>query len=90
MKNTINEFINFKKTIQEYAKVLTSGRNKGMLAIDINPYGIAPYYDDPENGTIYRNSISELAHELFDFDIRQSLADARELDAYADELTLQG
>jgi len=86
----LHEFINFTAKVKEYATLLTSGRNKGMYAIDVNCYGIAPYYDDPENGTIFRNTISEMAHELFNFDTEEAQENARSQDAYADELTLQG
>ena len=86
----LHEFINFTAKVKEYATLLTQGRNKGMYAIDVNCYGIAPYHDDPENGTIYRGSISETAHELFDFDTEEAQENARLQDAYADEFTLQG
>jgi len=86
----LHEFINFTAKVKEYATLLTQGRNKGMYAIDINCYGIAPYYDDPENVTIFRDTISEIAHELFDFNTEEAQENARLQDAYADELTLQG
>ena len=88
----LHEFINFTAKVKEYASLLTQGRNSGMYAIDINCYGcgIAPYYDDPENGTIFRDTISEIAHELFDFNAEEAQENARLQDACADELTLQG
>ena len=86
----LHEFINFTAKVKEYAVLLTQGRNKGMYAIDVSCYGIAPYYDDPENGTMYRRNIAELAHELFNFDIDEARDNVRMQDAYADELTLNG
>ena len=86
----IHKFINFTAKVEEYATLLTTGRNKGFYAIDINCYGIAPYLDDSENGTIFRYTISEIAHELFDFNTEEARENARLQDAYADELTLRG
>ena len=86
----LHEFINFTAKVKKCATLLAQGRNKGMYAIDINSYGIAPYNSDCENGTIYRNNITEIAYELFDFDTEEAHENARLQDAYADELTLQG
>ena len=93
MKNSeirLHKFINFTAKVKEFATLLTQGRNKGLYAIDISLYGIAPYCDDCENGTILRNNVAEIAHELFDFNREEAQENARLKDAYADELTLQG
>ena len=86
----MNEFINFKARVKDFAILLTHVVYKGSYAIDINSYGITPYFDDPENATIYRDNIMEIAHELFNFDTEEAQKGARLQDALADELTLRG
>lgn len=86
----IHDLINFSEQVKNDVVLLTSGRYAGMYAIDINQYGLCKYNSDPENGTIYRNSITQIVHEFFDFDTDSALEEARLSDAYADEMTLNG
>ena len=43
-------------------------RNTHMYAIDVNRWGLSEPFSDPENSTIYRSSIDELAYATFSED----------------------
>lgn len=64
---------NFKKHSAKVSKLAKKVTNrvtygKEMYAIDVNRWGIYEPFSDPENDTIYRLTIKELAIDTFDFD----------------------
>lgn len=65
---------NFKKHSAKVAKLAKKVNNrvtrgKDMYAIDINRWGLYEPFSDPENDTIYRDSIEELAIDTFSYEL---------------------
>jgi len=67
MKKIKTEFETHKKKVADLAELLTNRQTYGkpMYAIDVNRWGINAPFSDPENSTIYRDSIEELAYDSF-------------------------
>ena len=56
--------LNHRTKVAKLAQVVNY-RNTPMYAIDVNRWGISEPFSDPENSTIYRRSIDELACDTF-------------------------
>ncbi len=57
-------FLKHRAEVAKLAQVVNT-HGETMYAIDVNRYGISEPFSDPENSTIFRNSIEELARDTF-------------------------
>jgi len=59
--------LNHRTKVAELAQVVTNRNTYGkpMYAIDVNRWGINEPFSDPENSTIYRSNLAELAYDTF-------------------------
>ena len=56
--------LNHRTEVAKLAQVVNN-RHGTMYAIDVNRWGVSEPFSDPENSTIYRKSIDELAYDTF-------------------------
>ena len=57
--------LNHRTEVAKLAKIVTNRYEKPMYAIDVNRWGISEPFSDPENSTIYRSTLVELAKDTF-------------------------
>ncbi len=59
--------LNHRTEVAKLAQVVTnkSTYGKPMYAIDVNRWGVSAPFSDPENSTIYRSNLAELAYDTF-------------------------
>ena len=59
--------LNHRAEVAKLARIVTNRSTYGrpMYAIDVNRWGINEPFSDPENGTVYRNTLLELANDTF-------------------------
>lgn len=59
--------LNHRTEVAELAQLVTNRNTYGkpMYAIDVNRWGISEPFSDPENSTIYRSTLAELANDTF-------------------------
>jgi len=69
MKNTKQFFalLNHRTKVASLAQVVNNRNTYGepMYALDINRWGISEPFSDPENSTIYRSTLAEMAYDTF-------------------------
>ena len=60
-------FLNHRREVAQLAQLVTNRQTYGkpMYAIDVNRWGISEPFSDPENITIYRSTLYELANDTF-------------------------
>jgi hypothetical protein len=58
-------FEEHKKEVERLAKIVSDRYNRPAYAVDISRWGIDEPFSDPENDTIYRDSIEQLAKDTF-------------------------
>ena len=60
-------FLNHRREVAQLAQLVTNRQTYGkpMYAIDVNRWGISEPFSDPENSTIYRSNLDELANDTF-------------------------
>ena len=61
------ESFNHRAKVAKLAKLVNNRYTHGkpMYAIDVNRWGVCEPYSDPENSTIYRSTLVELAYDTF-------------------------
>ena len=61
------ESFNHRAKVAKLAKLVVDRNTHGkpMYAIDVNRWGISEPYSDPENSTICRSTLIELAYDTF-------------------------
>ena len=59
--------LNHRTEVAKLAQIVTNRNTYGkpMYAIDVNRWGISEPFSDPENSTIYRSNLAELANDTF-------------------------
>ena len=59
--------LNHRTEVAKLAQIVTNSNTyeKPMYAIDVNRWGISEPFSDPENSTIYRSNLAELANDTF-------------------------
>lgn len=59
--------LNHRTKVSKLAQIVTnkSTHGKPMYALDVNRWGVGEPFSDPENSTIYRNTLVELANDTF-------------------------
>ena len=59
--------LNHRTEVAKLAQVVNNRNTHGkpMYAIDVNRWGVSEPFSDPENSTICRSSIAELAYDTF-------------------------
>lgn len=59
--------LNHRTEVAKLAQIVTNRNTYGkpMYALDINRWGISEPFSDPENSTIYRSTLAELANDTF-------------------------
>ncbi len=59
--------LNHRAEVAKLAHVVTNRSTYGrpMYALDVNSWGINEPFSDPENDTIYRDTLFELANDTF-------------------------
>ena len=60
----MDTFLKHRAEVAKLAQVVNN-RNRIRWAIDVNRWGVREPFSDPENSTIYRRSIDELAYDTF-------------------------
>ena len=59
-------FLKHRTEVAKLAQVVNNRHtHKPMWAIDVNRWGVSVPFSDPENSTIYRLSLDELAYDTF-------------------------
>ena len=57
--------LNHRSEVAKLAHEVTNRNGKTIYAIDVNRWGISEPFSDPENNTLYRETLFELANDTF-------------------------